>query len=313
MVTLLMAVNLSSAPLPPDQTLYDAAFGGGTFVAVGAKGTISSSVSGGAWQSRNSGTTNRLGAVAYGGGIFVAAGENGTLLSSPDGVSWELHSVDASIISPRIAYGNGRFVVGGDGPTGFWTLLISANGVAWTVTKVEASGPSSSGGRLPFGGVSFGKGEFLAVGGLYGANLFLHSVDGLTWQEQGTSGMPTAIWAKGPVTQANGQFALVTNYVVQNDDDDDDGGPLYVDSVYTSGDGVSWQGTSLGTYGGGGELWRRSIAGSQSLFNPPRSHPCTFQQVARTCSTLRCRPVSSLTGSRRETAPWWRWEVTSYL
>src|SRR5688572_18223998 len=152
-----------SAVLPTNVTLYAATFGGGTFVSVGANGVIYSSSSGGPWQPRVSGTTNRLEAVTFGGGLFVAAGENGTLLSSPDGVAWTVRSITAVQRTPQIAYGNGRFVVAGKGGVGKWTMLVSSNAIDWTTINVDAPGPTLAPDGLPLGALAFGAGKFLAV------------------------------------------------------------------------------------------------------------------------------------------------------
>src|SRR6267142_1641649 len=61
---LLTALAGRAAPLAPGQTLYDAAFGNGTFVAVGSTGSILSSMGGAAWAPRSSGVTNELRSVA---------------------------------------------------------------------------------------------------------------------------------------------------------------------------------------------------------------------------------------------------------
>jgi hypothetical protein len=236
LLLLLMALTGRAAPLPPGQTLYDVTFGGGTFVAVGANGTIFSSVNGGAWSLRTAVVTNDLRAVAFGGGLFVAAGANGTLASSPDGVAWTVRSVAAVLSSPDIAYGNGRFVVGGKGPAGFWTMLVSANGVNWESVSVEAPAPPSPVDGLPFGGVTFGAGKFLAVGGTYSASQTLVSTNGLTWQERGAYGASQA--QVGPVTYGNGRFAMISEWY---DDDDDDGGPRH--NLITSDDGTTWNWT----------------------------------------------------------------------
>jgi hypothetical protein len=228
-----MTVTGRAAPLPPEQTLYDVTFGAGTFVAVGANGTIFSSVSGGAWGPTSSGVSNTLRAVAYGGGSFVAAGDHGVLLSSPDGVNWTQRSVSAVITSPHMAYGNGRFVVAGKGPAGFWTMLVSTNGADWVSVVVDAPAPVSFPQGMPLNSLTFGAGRFLAVGGVSGGTLSLTSTDGVTWKEQGMDGM-TGV-AAGPVAFGNGRFVLVHEWY---DDDDDDGGPYQ--NLLSSDDGAHW-------------------------------------------------------------------------
>ncbi len=234
---LCLALGVRAAALPPGTTLYDAAFGNGTFVGVGANGAIFSSVAGGAWEARSSGTTNELRAVAFGGGRFVAAGANGLLLGSTNGVDWTIQNINTVLTSPDAAYGNGRFVVAGKGAPGYWTMLTSTDGTNWVSTQVESAAAPLLLDGLPFGGVTYGAGKFLAVGGVQGANLFLTSTNGITWTEQGTTGTQGA--AKGPITYGNGQFALVQKFFY--DDDDDDGGG-YFDGLYFSPDSTSWRG-----------------------------------------------------------------------
>jgi hypothetical protein len=225
--------------LPPGQTLADAAFGDNAFVSVGTRGTIVSSVNGGPWQPRTSGTTNDLQAVAYGGGIFVAAGANGTLLRSSNGVDWVVRATNGAWSKPDIAYGNGLFVVATKGVGAVWTMLVSSNAADWTAINVDAAGPQNS--ALPFGSIAFGEGRFLAIGGLHGTGMVVTSTNGFVWREQGAD-LPRASSAiTGPVTYGNGKFAMVVNNVT---DDDDDGG--YLDHVLFSEDGVSWQGSSFG-------------------------------------------------------------------
>lgn len=229
--------SLISATLPPGVTLYGATFGGGTFVSVGANGVIYSSVSGGPWTPRTSGTTNRLEAVAFGGGLFMAAGEDGTLVSSPDGVTWTERSIVVTQKTPQIAYGNGRFVVGGKGGVGLWTMLISSNGADWLSVSVEAPGPTNAPAGLPFGGISFGAGKFVAIGGApYGASLFLNSTNGTTWTQQGASGASPSSFSYGPMIFGNGVFAALEYFY--DADDDDDG---FYERPLFSEDGASWR------------------------------------------------------------------------
>src|SRR5688572_14803177 len=105
------ALSTLAVGVPPGQTLADAAFGDTAFVSVGTRGTIVSSINGGPWEPRASGTTNDLQAVAYGGGSFVAAGANGTLLSSSNGIDWAVRGTNGAWSKPDIAYGNGLFIV----------------------------------------------------------------------------------------------------------------------------------------------------------------------------------------------------------
>ncbi len=232
-------LRTAAVGLPAGQTLADAAFGENAFVSVGTRGTIVSSINGGAWEQRTSGTTNDLQAVAYGGGIFVVAGANGTILSSLNGIDWVVRATNGMWSKPDIAFGNGAFVVATKGADVVWTMLVSSNAVDWTAIHVDAVGPANS--SLPFGSIAFGEGRFLAVGGVHGAGMVVTSTNGLIWREQGAN-IPRASSAiTGPITYGNGKFAMVVNNVT---DDDDDGG--YFDQVLLSEDGSFWQGASFG-------------------------------------------------------------------
>src|SRR5688572_11780356 len=234
-----MVLRTAAVGVPPGQTLADAAFGDTAFVSVGTRGTIVSSINGGPWEPRTSGTANDLQAVAYGNGIFVAAGANGTLLSSSNGIDWVVRGTNGAWSRPDIAFGNGFFVVATKGAGAVWTMLVSSNAINWVVINVDAVGPQNS--ALPFGSIAFGEGRFLAVGGLHGTSMVVTSTNGLIWREQGAN-IPRASGAiTGPIAHGNGKFAMVVNNVT---DDDDDGGNL--DHVLFSEDGVSWQGSSFG-------------------------------------------------------------------
>ncbi|MBI3867987.1 MAG: immunoglobulin domain-containing protein [Verrucomicrobia bacterium] len=240
----LLAHGASAPLLPPGQTLVAVAFGGGAFVAVGSGGAVYSSVGGAAWELRSSGTQNQLDAVAFGGGQFVAAGANGTLLNSPDGINWTVRSTNAVMASPRIAFGNDRFVVAGQGRTGSWTLLSSADGAKWVTIELEASGSASATNGLPFGGIAFGAGKFLAVGGVDGANLFLSSADGLAWKEQGSIGAVGGRngRARGPIIFGGENFALVIERH-QHDEYGHDAG--ISQHLAVSADGLNWRGIGV--------------------------------------------------------------------
>jgi hypothetical protein len=231
--------STAAVGLPPGQTLADAAFGDGAFVSVGTRGTIVSSINGGPWEPRTSGTTNDLQAVAHGNGIFVAAGASGTLLSSSNGIDWVVRGTGGAWSKPEIAYGNGLFVVATKGAGAVWTMLVSSNAVDWTAINVDAIGPQNS--SLPFGSIAFGEGRFLAIGGLHGTSMVVTSTDGLIWREQGANIPRASSAVTGPITYGNGKFAMVVSNV---SDDDDDGG--YFDHVLLSEDGVFWQGSSFG-------------------------------------------------------------------
>src|SRR5689334_11114593 len=63
-------------PLPQGNSLYGVVYANGTYVAVGAVGTILTSTNTVAWVNQSSRTTQTLRDVAYGNGIFVTVGYN---------------------------------------------------------------------------------------------------------------------------------------------------------------------------------------------------------------------------------------------
>lgn len=246
LLCLLSALQVTdvTAALPPEQTLRSVVSVGETFVAVGNSGTIVSSINGGPQLIRDSATTNTLESVAWGNGVYVAAGVDGLVVSSTDGLSWSAKRVAAQMTSPRVAYGNGRFVVMGKGRPGFWSVLVSANAIDWTAAEVVSTGPATATNGLPFAGMTFGAGKFLAAGGVDSANLVVTSPDGLFWSEQGTVGLVGgnngAI--EGPLTYGAGLFAVKVTFINR-----DEYGNVFPrsQSVAVSEDGAQWRG--LGT------------------------------------------------------------------
>lgn len=59
-------------PCRKGNTLIGVTYGNGTFVTVGARGTILTSIDGSNWVVRNSGTSTNINAVTYGNNTFVA-------------------------------------------------------------------------------------------------------------------------------------------------------------------------------------------------------------------------------------------------
>jgi hypothetical protein len=244
LATLVLALSLwaftgrAAVNLPPGVSLRSAVFGAGTFVAVGDAGTIYSSAAGGDWLPRNSGLTNRLETVTYGGGLFLAVGANGAISTSPDGVTWTPRSVTVEQTSPQAAYGNGVFVIGGKGGPGLWTMLVSSNAVNWRAVSIDAPAPSNAPDGMPFNGVAFNAGKFVAIGGTDGGvRLFLGSTNGVIWKELTTEG--TSVDSRGykALVSGQGRFGVLEEFYYY--DDDDDAG-VY-GRLLTSSDGLSWQ------------------------------------------------------------------------
>src|SRR5262245_54455371 len=63
-----------------------------------------------AWTPRLSNTTNVLSSVAFGNGTFVAVGAAGTIFTSPDGVARERRTAPMTGDILRVRFLNGSFV-----------------------------------------------------------------------------------------------------------------------------------------------------------------------------------------------------------
>ena len=113
-------------------------FGNGTFVAIGDKGAIYSSVDGQNWVERSSGVTENLHGVAYGNGIFVVVGKDGSaLVSKNSGQSWTRSELPVGG-GEGIAFDGILFGV--EGSAGF---AVSRDGEVW-VAGSTSSGDSAS-------------------------------------------------------------------------------------------------------------------------------------------------------------------------
>ena len=246
----------------PVRPLLGAAWGSGTFVAVGDNGAIITSPDGEIWTARDSGTTLSLAGVAWGNGTFVAVGgdpatNTGIVLTSPTGETWTSHAPGVAHSLSGVAWGNGTFVAVGQGgailtsPTGeSWTSRTSGTtneqlGVAWGVGKFVAVGNDAAtcGGRIytsttgeswtspfswsgnPLMGVACSAAACVAVG----SNIFstsgtaLYSTTGSSWTA--TYAGPDSLYG---VAWGNGYFTAVG------------GSSAGAPRIYTSTDGQTW-------------------------------------------------------------------------
>jgi hypothetical protein len=200
-------------------------FGGNTFVAVGGvgyppAGTVLTSADGLTWKKQTSKAANVLADVAYGNNTFVAAGMGGVVVTSPDGANWTARNAGI----PKDQYGNASKITGvAFGRVSGNDLFVavtenagiytSSNGIEWT--------PRPTAGRFFYYGVTFGGGQFVAVGGNENLNgAILTSTDGINWTPQtaGASGLLVGAAYGDGIFMAVGQNGMAV----------------------TSPDGVSW-------------------------------------------------------------------------
>lgn len=181
------------------QSLSGVTYGNGSFVAVGANGTVLTSPDGVIWINRASGTTNWLRGVTYANGTFVAVGTIGTILTSPDGVNWISRTSGTTNPLTGVTYGNGSFVaVGTNG-----TILTSSDGAIWTNRNFNT---------VWLDGVTYGDGTFVAVGWI---GLILTSPDGVNWTYRrgstSLSGLHAVTYGSGTFVAVGTQRAIVTS------------------------------------------------------------------------------------------------------
>jgi hypothetical protein len=120
--------------------LYGIAYtNAGTWVAVGAGGTILTSGDGLTWTAQNSGSAADLKAVgsitSFTNNVtsyqFIVVGANGTILSSPDAITWAAQSANTKANFNALSSANQFLAVGSGG-----TVVTSLDGITW---KTQAS------------------------------------------------------------------------------------------------------------------------------------------------------------------------------
>ena len=106
----------------------------GLFVAVGSVGKIYTAATlGGAWTSQTSGTSNALTGVIWANGTFVVVGASGTILTSANGTAWTTATGTGTVGFNRRAVMWNAFLnvfAAADGNTGIF--YTSPTGAVWT-------------------------------------------------------------------------------------------------------------------------------------------------------------------------------------
>jgi hypothetical protein len=182
--------------------LAAAAAGPDRNVAVGATGTIVTSVGQGAWMLQSSPTTKDLVAVAYGGAFFLALATSRqefdpiSSLISADGIRWQARPCDLADVPSRLLAGGAGFVA-----LVRSTIFTSGDGLAWNQNdNIDES----------ITDLVFAKDKFVAVG-KHGA--IFSSNDGVTWQRlvSGTDEMLSQIGFAHDKFFVWGQTQLLTS------------------------------------------------------------------------------------------------------
>jgi hypothetical protein len=183
--------------------LYDVAWSGAQFVAVGNAGTIMTSPDGSIWTPQPSGTSSlSLSGVVWSHplALFVVVGDNGTILTSPDGSTWTAQTSGTSQTLQDVVWSGSQFVaVGSNG-----TILTSPDGSTWTARNSDTS--------QDLLGVAWSGSQFVAVGS---KSTILTSPDGSTWiggQRLGTSiELSKVVWSGSQFVAVGGRAYILTS------------------------------------------------------------------------------------------------------
>jgi outer membrane protein OmpA-like peptidoglycan-associated protein len=213
-----------------DVPLAAMAYGKGTFVAVGARGTIVTSPKNGeTWTIRQSGVTSDLWAVKFSRtrGIFLAVGAAGTVTTSPDGYTWTKRANLIKYSLRNVGYGKDNFITIGERGN----IFNSKDGISW-----KRHGTQFTDHLV---GMTYGKGMFVVVGS--NGRILTSSDNGVTWigRYSGTTENLSA------VQYGNNKFVAVGAY----------------GTIVESPDGINWATASSGS-----QSWLLAIAYANKLF-----------------------------------------------
>ena len=142
-----------------------------TYLAVGAAGTLFSSLDGASWSAINYATSSNLNGASYLGNYKVV-GDGGTILTSSDVVTWTKQTSGTTQNLYAIA-NNGLNLNVAVGAAG--TILTSSDGVTWTA----ASNSATTRDLYAVNYSSYNSGTWVAVGA---GGTIVTSSDGLTWK-----------------------------------------------------------------------------------------------------------------------------------
>ncbi|MBR0599868.1 immunoglobulin-like domain-containing protein [Sinanaerobacter chloroacetimidivorans] len=183
------------SPLPTNEHFYGAAWGNNTWVAVGAKDTVVTSLDGVDWTIHNTGSFGTFQDITYCSGQFFAVAYDdyySRILVSNDGVSWSVLMTVVSTQLAAITYGNDLLVVTGNdgkirtasldditdwaehnaGASALWDvaygngtfIAVGSGGSAVTSTDGVNWSPLNTQTTYTLHGIAFGGGKFVAVG-----------------------------------------------------------------------------------------------------------------------------------------------------
>jgi len=174
------------------------------------------------WLSATPLSANNLRGIAFGDGRFVVVGDQGTILTSTDGANWIARTPGTNQVDLyAVAFGAQGFVaVGGTRESDSQPVACgSPDGLSWTPRDMGAL-------RLTWGNwlqaVTFGGGQYVAVGGNYTTNTVQTSPDGVVWTMRDSHLSNTGLTPLSCVAYGNGTFVAAGAW------------------LSTSPDGITW-------------------------------------------------------------------------
>lgn len=188
-------VTWTERSAPPGMYWSSLVYAKGKFVAVSSEGNdifpqnVMTSLDGITWIQApdNVPGINRWVSLAFGKGLFVAGGDAtygfNSIMTSADGVTWSARSVPSLTGYYSVGYGNNVYVAAAfsNGLPNVIRLQSSSDAITWTAREL----PSGVSPNVEFTGVTFGNGQFLAVGF---NQTILTSKNGITWSNRSLSG-----------------------------------------------------------------------------------------------------------------------------
>ncbi len=215
-------------PTPPRADIFRLKHRVGTFVGVGAAGTIIRSGDGYRWELVESGVDRDLFGIDWGAGAFVAVGR-GVILRGIDGYDWVRVYQNPDAVLVDVVYSVSRFVAVGDGLDGH--LLTSDEGLEWELVPAPWGGPADS-----IAGSA--DGFYVAVG-----REIWFSSNGFDWDFEGTAPASMAFTREPATAKKNG-----------------------IDLFELDRIDLGWTGSRL-LWAGGSELWARVSIGKWELIS----------------------------------------------
>jgi len=215
-------------PLPRGNSLFGVSYGQSGFVAVGALGTVLTSLDGSRWTCFQTDASTALNSVIWDGTRYLAVGDAGTVLLSPDAATWtSVGPLGADQLFAVTAGGGQYLAVGTNG-----AVFTSPDGLFWTRQR--------SGTTVPLVDVTWTGNSYLAVsagargyGDSGSGGAILRSADGRAW---------SVVWWP----EATNLFAVASNGLRSLVVGSLCGPSPYLEGclnsplVATSEDGVSW-------------------------------------------------------------------------